>query len=85
MSISLIFGFIVLLVFTQNIILTIFSVFSIAGIISSVVAIMELKGWQLGIAESLTVVILIGLSVDYVIHIANHYLDSLSLDRYKKT
>lgn len=39
----------------------------------------------MGIAESITVVILIGFSVDYVVHLANHYVESSYNDRYNRT
>ena len=42
----------------------------------SVVAIMQMKGWALGTAESISVVILIGFSVDYVIHLSADYTHS---------
>lgn len=35
----------------------------------------------MGIAESITIVILIGFSVDYVVHLANHYVESSYSDR----
>lgn len=33
-------------------------------------------GWSLGITESLSVTLIIGLSVDYVVHFAMHYIES---------
>lgn len=41
-------------------------------------------GWELGIAESITIVIVIGLSIDYVVHLANHYVESVYPDRHRK-
>jgi len=37
---------------------------------------MQLQGWQLGVSESISVVILIGFSVDYVIHLSADYMHS---------
>jgi predicted RND superfamily exporter protein len=45
-------------------------------VILSVVSIIVLKGWDLGVSESVAVVILIGLSVDYVIHLSTDYIHS---------
>lgn len=45
-------------------------------VIISVIAVMVFEGWQLGISESIGVVILIGLSVDYVVHLSTHYIHS---------
>lgn len=45
---------------------------------------MELLGWELGVAESIAIVILIGMSVDYVVHLANHYIESVYPDKYRR-
>lgn len=50
--------------------LAIWSIISVAIVLVSVVAVMVNQGWQLGANESIAVVILIGLSVDYVVHLA---------------
>lgn len=84
MLISLAFAFVVLLLTTHNVIISFYSVLVIGGIVVSVIGVMEMIGWELGVAESITIVILIGLSVDYVVHLANHYIESLFPDRYRK-
>lgn len=76
MTISIGFAFIALLFSTQNILISIYSIVSIGGIVSCVVAVMKFRGWELGITESITVIILIGLSVDYVVHLGTHYVES---------
>lgn len=45
---------------------------------------MEMNGWELGVAESIAIVILIGMSVDYVVHLANHYVESMFPDKHRK-
>lgn len=84
MALSLAFAFVVLIIMTHNIIISLYSVASIGGIVVSVISIMEMKGWELGIIESITIVILIGLSVDYIVHLANHYVEIIYPDRYRK-
>lgn len=84
MFISLGFAFIVLLLTTLNIVVTIYSIISIACIVLSVVAVMFFCGWELGVIESITIVILIGFSVDYVVHLANHYVESSFSEKYKR-
>lgn len=84
MFISLLFAFIILLCTTHNIIISCYSVLTIALICLSVISVMELSGWELGVVESITLVILIGLSVDYAVHLANHYVESLYPTRYDK-
>ena len=55
--------------------------FSVLFIITSVMAIMVFLGWELGVAESMGIVILIGFSVDYVVHLSSHYIHSPFLKR----
>lgn len=43
-----------------------------------------MKGWQLGVSESISVVILIGFSVDYVIHLSADYMHSSFESRHDK-
>ena len=38
-------------------------------------AITRMNGWQFGFSESISIVIIIGFSVDYVVHFANAYLE----------
>ena len=45
---------------------------------------MVLKGWELGTIESISVVITIGFSVDYVIHLSNDYMHSSAESRHNK-
>ena len=81
---SMLFAFIILNLSTLNILISIFSILCIGLIVLSVVAIMELLGWEFGTAESIAVVILIGFSVDYVVHLANHYIEAPFKDRKRR-
>lgn len=78
------FAFLILLLATKNIILAVISIFCVAIVIISVVAIMSLKGWEFGVSESISVVIIIGLSVDYIVHLAADYQHSAETERGKK-
>lgn len=69
---------------TFNVVMSLYSVFCITGIVVSVVSVMHFSGWTLGITESITIVILIGFSVDYVVHLANHYVESSYDDKYTR-
>lgn len=82
--ISMAFAFAVLLLSTLNIVVSIYAILSIGGIVISAIAIMQMAGWTLGIVESIAVVILIGFSVDYVVHLANHYVESVYIDRFRR-
>ena len=61
---------------TQNIIVTIISVFCIASIIIQMMSMIHLLGWQFGLIESICVIVLVGISVDYVSHFAHMYIIS---------
>lgn len=45
-------------------------------VVTGVIALMVLSGWELGVIESVATVIVIGFSVDYVVHLAAHYVHS---------
>ena len=81
MTAAIIFSFVILLFATRNIIVAILCILSVAVVIVSVVAIMVLKGWDLGVSESISVVIMIGLSVDYVVHLGADYTHSKYLNK----
>jgi predicted RND superfamily exporter protein len=73
---SMLFAFIILCIATRNLTQSIISIFCVITIVVSVVAIMVMKGWVLGTTESISVVIIIGFSVDYVIHLSADYMHS---------
>jgi hypothetical protein len=50
--------------------LAFWAILSVTIIIVSVITIMVINGWQLGVSETTAIVLLIGLSVDYVVHLA---------------
>ena len=83
--ISLIFAFTVLVLSTMNILIALYAIICIAGIIISVIATMQLLGWSFGVLEAISIVVIIGFSVDYVVHLANHYVESVYQDRYRRT
>lgn len=68
---SIVFASAVLLIATHNIFVTLYSVFIIACVISSVMGVIQLIGWKLGIAESLATDFFVGFSVDYIVHVAH--------------
>ena len=84
MIISLVAAFLVLLISTMNILVASISILCILGIVANVISVMHLKGWSLGVGESIACIMIIGFSVDYVVHLCNHYTESLHDTRYKK-
>ena len=74
LAISLPIAFVVLLFASANIVLATFSIISIVGIVSTVLGTAYFIGWSLGIGEAISAVMVIGLSVDYVIHLSHMYV-----------
>ena len=74
--ISISFAFIVLMIATNNIIQSVLAIFCVSLVIVSTVSVMFLSGYELGVAESVAVVVQIGLSVDYVVHLSTDYMHS---------
>merc|ERR1719181_190048 len=85
MALALGFACIVLVVATRNFVVAFCSILCISSIVSSVMAFMFLVGWKLGVLEALVLVMVIGLSVDYVVHMADAYLEAPAKDRQERT
>ena len=43
------------------------------GVVGYTLGVIQLAGWELGLIETVSITILVGLSVDYVVHFATHY------------
>lgn len=74
-SISGFLAFLILLIATRNVLISLYAIKSVIFIVMCVVAVMVLQDWQLGVSESIAMVIIIGFSVDYVVHLAAHYVN----------
>merc|ERR1719217_1866755 len=85
MAMALGFASIVLLIATRNVVVALCAIASITSIVSSVMAFMFCLGWRLGVLEALVLVMVIGLSVDYVVHMADAYLEAPAEDRLERT
>lgn len=70
------FAFAIILLATHNAIIAVFCIISVIFIVGCVTSVMVLMGWELGVSESISTVIVIGFSVDYVVHLATHYVNS---------
>jgi hypothetical protein len=67
----------VLLFATRNILVSGIGIFTIAIIVFNVLGFCQsIMGWYLGISESIAAVMIVGLSVDYVVHLAHMYLEA---------
>ena len=76
-----IISFIVMILTNRNIIIALMALIGVALIVISDIATMKLNNWSFGIAESLSSVIFVGFSVDYVLHLSNYYINALSPSR----
>lgn len=83
--IGLLLALIVLVIATTNVIVGILATFTIAMITCSVLATITLLGWKLGVLESLNMTLVVGLSVDYVVHLAEGYMELEGGNRLQRT
>ncbi|CAK0793988.1 unnamed protein product [Prorocentrum cordatum] len=76
-SIAFPLAFVALLVSTRNWIVSVYAVSCVGGIVACVLGFCKsAMGWGLGIAEAVAGVIVIGYSVDYVVHLAHVYCEA---------
>merc|ERR1712193_108858 len=77
-------AFVVVLLATQQILVAFASVFTILGVLASVLGAMVALGWELGTIESVCLTILAGFSVDYVVHLAHAFVHAEKKERSEK-
>jgi len=76
-AIALPVSFLVILISTRNILLALYAVSAVGFIVLGVLGFCRsAMGWDLGIAEAVAGVIVIGYSVDYVVHLAHIYCEA---------
>eukprot|EP01083_Nonionella_stella_P145858 457967_1 len=73
---SLTLAFTVLVLATNNYILSLMCIFVIFCIVVCVMGFVVLMGWKLGVIESIVFVLVVGMSVDFVVHLTEAYLHS---------
>lgn len=61
---------------TRHVRITLFAVFSVVTIVLCTVALMVLLGYKLGVLESMALSILVGVSIDYTVHLALAYMEA---------
>lgn len=69
---------------TLNWVVSILTTITIGGIVAMLTGVVYLLGWDLGITESIGIVIAIGYSFDGAAHIATAYVESLNSDRFDR-
>ena len=82
-SICFVLAFLVINVATGNWIVSLCTTIMIVGIVCTTmgVGVVAMMGYPLGISEAIAIVILIGFSMDYVLHLAGAYVESKRDDR----
>merc|ERR1712113_238368 len=83
-AIALPLAFVVMLISTRNWIVSIFAIMDIIGVIACEMCVIYMAGWRWGLTESIAVIMVIGFSVDYVVHLANSYLESQGETRMER-
>lgn len=73
MAISLLLACSVVALATRSATTTLLATLSIFAVLSCTLATLILQGWELGILESMCVAILVGISCDFVVHLAYAY------------
>ncbi|XP_028402921.1 protein dispatched homolog 3-like [Dendronephthya gigantea] len=79
--IGLICSLVVLTFATTNVIIGVMATLTIAMVTCGVLAMISVVGWSLGVLESLNLTLIVGLAVDYVVHLAEGYMVLEDQDR----
>ena len=66
----------VILLVTLNAMVTLYAVLSVIGIVVSLLGLMVWGGFTLGVLESLCLSLMVGVSIDYTLHLAIGYMES---------
>jgi hypothetical protein len=74
--IALSLAFVVLMLSTLNLIVGLVAFACIGAVVSSTVGTMFLIGWKVGVVESICLSLVVGFSVDFIVHYANSYVES---------
>ena len=80
-GVSLFIAFVILTISTLNPYIAILAIINIACVVVVILGFIFVIGWQLGQIESIAATVLVGLAVDYVVHMANAYMESKKSDR----
>jgi predicted RND superfamily exporter protein len=79
---SLFLSGLMILIATNNYLVTSWSLLVIVLVVNAVVGSMVILGWTLGVVESICLTICVGLSVDYTIHLCHIFATSSATTRF---
>lgn len=74
LGLSIVFAFLVLLGASKSPRLAALATLSVGSVAASFIAFAVLSGWYMGIIEAVCTMILVGLSLDYILHVAGAYV-----------
>jgi hypothetical protein len=74
----------VLVFSTGNLIASAMAMSSIIGIMITVFGMMALAGWKISMLESICMIVVVGMAVDYTVHLMHSYNESKALSRFRK-
>ena len=77
--------FLVLTLATQNIYMSLICTACISSIILILFGSIRINGTNFGLIESTCVIVFIGISVDYCVHISHQYVKSGAKNRHERT
>jgi hypothetical protein len=83
-AISLGLAYFTLIVSTRNLIIATMAIVSIIGIIITVFFTMVVIGWEISIIESVCMIVVVGMSVDYTVHLMHSYHESDLPNRFER-
>lgn len=66
-------AFVVLLLVTQNVVITVYAILNLICVLFMFLGFLQLGGYYIDFNVSLNLVLVVGLSVDYVVHLAESY------------
>eukprot|EP01052_Picozoa_sp_SAG31_P007167 SAG31_NODE_338_length_17490_cov_7.707032_10_plen_411_part_00 len=81
--ISMVLALVCIVTATNNYLVTAWSMLVIFLIVVAVVGTMVMIGWTLGVIESICITIVVGLSVDYTIHLCHIFASSTAETRFE--
>jgi hypothetical protein len=77
-ALSLILAFMVIIATTGNALIAVYVILTVITTVLTVITLMVWAGFKLGVMESMCLSILVGISIDYALHLAIGYLESSS-------
>ena len=82
--VATVFAYGVLLISTANWILATIAILTLISVVVSVIGMMVVLGWTLGVLEAICATLVVGFSADFLVHYANSYVENSMVRRRDK-